>query len=141
MYTEAGEVKVASTSRQIGFLLRPPRGPALPLCPGMLSQAHFVDAVLAPDPDWVDTMAAAAAVAAAAEQAQPAQPAVPGAGPEAAAGEVTLLEPPLLAAAEPAPATAAPAAEGPAPAPAADDAVVAPAAEPSRPAAAAAGRR
>lgn len=133
VYTEAGAVKIASTSRQIGFVQEPPRGPALALCPGMLSQAHFVDAVLAPDPQWVDGMGAAAAITAAVPPLPVAPlPAAPGSD---GAGGVALLEPPLLAAVEPGlvPPAMAPAAEEPGLV-LALGATLAPAAEPSLPA-------
>lgn len=56
-YTEAGRAKLAATSRQIAFVLEPTAGEVrLSACPDANgwppAQAHFIDAVMPPDPAW-----------------------------------------------------------------------------------------
>ena len=50
VYSEYGQLKLAATSRQIANVAEEePLGGG---CPELLAVAHFVDAVLPPDPSW-----------------------------------------------------------------------------------------
>ena len=51
MYSEYGQLKLAATSRQIANVVEEEE-PLVGACPVLLAVAHFVDAVLPPDPSW-----------------------------------------------------------------------------------------